>query len=546
MPQQSTTASKIIVNAKVRTLDPRNPVASSLAISGDTIIAVGNERDVAEYRGAGTELIDVGGHAVTPGLIDGHIHPFMGAKSTEGIDFAGVTTMEAFLALLRAEADRILTQEPGAWLRGWNLDYDVFGRQPITAALIEDAVRGSPTFIFVFDMHTALATPAAMRAAGITGSVTFGDASQIVVDQDGVPTGELREASAYDAVLAGAPAMSRAEVVRRSQDVLRRLNASGITGGAVMDGAGSSLDMLDELAATGDGLPVRLVHALGHAPERDAAGIAEFISMRDRRGERWRGGLIKMFADGVIDSGTGWLYEPDALGGGLDSFWPNPADYADVVRQYSEAGFQIATHAIGDRAIGAAIDAYVAAGVTSRGGAPHRIEHLECLADKDLARLAEHGITASMQPLHLQWRKADGSDAWAARMGPERTSRAWRTRDVHDAGVPLALGSDWPVAQLDARLGMAWARLRRTPGNPDAPVFEPVQVLNPLEALAGFTTGSARAQGDQDTLGRIAVGYKADLAVWAEDPVLVGSDALVDLPVSLTLVGGAVTYRAEE
>jgi predicted amidohydrolase YtcJ len=116
---------------------------------------------------------------------------------------------------------------------------------------------------------------------------------------------------------------------------------------------------------------------------------------RDRQGRRWRGGLVKLFLDGVIHTGTGWLYEPDPLGSGLKSFWPHPADYAPTVRQYGAARFQVATYAIGDRAIGAAIDAYVAAGAQSWRGAPHRIEHLECLADRDVARLAAAGITAT-------------------------------------------------------------------------------------------------------------------------------------------------------
>lgn len=310
-----------------------------------------------------------------------------------------------------------------------------------------------------------------------------------------------------------------------------------------MDGDAEAIDFLEEMAETGPGLPVRLVTALRHGPERDDDGIAEFISLRDRKGRRWRGGVIKMFLDGVIDTGTGWLSEPDTKGEGLLPFWPDPAHYAKTVETYAAAGFQIATHAIGDRAISAAIDAYLAAGVISKSGAPHRIEHLEYLADEDLPRLAAAGITASMQPLHLQWRKADGSDTWASRLGPERTKRAWRIRDIMRSGAPLALGSDWPVAQLDARIGMAWARLRRTPGDRDGFVFEPDQCLTAQEALDGFTTWSAAAQGDGGHLGKIEVGFKADVALWAEDPVAVDADDLVDVPVDLTVVGGEPVHR---
>jgi predicted amidohydrolase YtcJ len=266
---------------------------------------------------------------------------------------------------------------------------------------------------------------------------------------------------------------------------------------------------------------------------------------RDRQGRRWRGGLVKLFLDGVIHTGTGWLYEPDPLGSGLKSFWPHPADYAPTVRQYGAARFQVATYAIGDRAIGAAIDAYVAAGAQSWRGAPHRIEHLECLADRDVARLAAAGITASMQRLHMQWRKPDGSDSWSRRLGAERSKLAWRIRDVIDSGAPVALGSDWPVAEYDARIGMAWARLRRTPGRPEAPVFEPSPRLTALDAQKGFSVRAAEAQGDRDQ-GAVRPGNKADLVIRADDPLLVSGDDIVDLPIQSTWVDGEIVFRPEQ
>ena len=418
-----------------------------------------------------------------------------------------------------------MRQGGAGWVRGWNLDYDLFSTLPLTAAAIEDAVLGLPTLLMFFDGHTALASRAGLHRAGITGARSFTDTSEIIVDSAGVPTGELREDSAFDLVLKAAPALTTAQTADRVREIFGQLGASGVTGGCIMDGNRASLDLLDEVDSSGAGLPLRIVSALAHNPGYDEDRTQDYLSMRDRSGARWRGGLIKLFNDGVIDTGTGWLYEPDTQGEGLVSFWQDPTEFDRVVRRYSAAGFQIATHAIGDRAIGTTIDAYLAAGVHS-GRAPHRIEHLECTADRDLARMAAAGITASVQPLHLQWRKADASDAWAARLGPERAAKAWRVRDMIDAGALVALGSDWPVAQLDSRIGMAWARLRRTPGRPDAPVFEPEQVLTATEALLGYTAWAAEAQGDRD-LGRIAPGFAADFAVWDDNPLTVSADELL-------------------
>lgn len=537
-------AETIIVNASVHTLDPAQPGCDTIVIAGGRVVATGDAALVKEHRGSRTTVVDAQGHTVTPGLIDAHIHPVEGVEATVGVDFGGVKTLDGFLAVLRAETDRVLADEPTGWVRGWNVDYSVFEGRAMTAELIEDAVRGLPTFLQLFDLHTALASRAALKAANITGPRRFPDSSEIVVTEEGVPTGELREATACALVAAAAPAMSRAQAVRRARDIMMNLSKSGITAGSIMDGDIASLDFLDEIDRTDAGLPVRLVAALGHKPGLDAGSVRDYLAAKDRHGRRWRGGLIKMFLDGVIDTGTGWMYEADTSGEGLHSFWPDPSEYAAAVRHYSEAGFQIATHAIGDKAIGVAIDAYIAAGVPSARNAPHRIEHLECLADQDLAKLADAGITASMQPLHMQWRNADGSDSWASRLGPNRASLAWRVQDVLTAGAPLALGSDWPVAQYDVRIGMAWAQLRRTPGQPDAHVFEPAQRLSPTETLKGFTLWAARAQGDHDA-GSIRPGYRADLTMWADDPLKVSGDQLIDVPITSTWIDGAAVFTGD-
>ena len=560
-------ADTILVGARVITMNPRQPRAEAVAIRGGRIVAVGDATTLMELRGPGTRVDDLHGACITPGLIDAHMHPIQGIELAVGVDFGGVRDPEVFLAMLRAEAGRVADGASGGWVRGWNVDYDVFSTLPMTAAAIDAATSPAPAFLMCFDGHTALANTEALRRSGITGARSFGDTSEIVVDEHGAPTGCLREDSAFDLVLRTAPEYTRDETLERVRGILGGLSASGITGGCIMDGNPGTLDLLAELdgtagagragglatagarpAASADdepvsGLPVRIVSAMAHNPGYDEERTQRYLAQRDRRGSRWRGGLVKLFNDGVIDTGTGWLYEPDTHGDGNASFWADPDEFERVVARYAEAGFQIATHAIGDRAIGTTIDAYLKAGAQSRRGAPHRIEHLELLADRDLTRLAQYGITASVQPLHMQWRKADGSDFWAERLGPERAALGWRVRDMIDAGAPVALGSDWPVAQTDARIGLAWARLRREPGNPDAPVFEPDQVLTPYEALQGYTVWAAQAQGDHD-LGVIAPGCRADLVVWEDSPLDVGADDLLNLPVRTTIVDGQPLYAA--
>ncbi len=152
-------------------------------------------------------------------------------------------------------------------------------------------------------------------------------------------------------------------------------------------------------------------------------------------------------------------------------------------------------------------------------------------------------ITASMQPLHMQWRAADHSDNWTVRLGPGREATGYRVRDVLDAGVELTLGSDWPVAQYDPRLGMAWARGRHTPGDAGAHVFEPGQQLTGEEAVLAYTLWPARARGHEDR-GVLAVGAVGDLTVWGADPVEATPDELPELPIQLTVVDGRVIHEA--
>lgn len=532
-----------VVGADVHTLDADRPHAEAVAVRGSTIVAVGSTREILQLTGPGTRVVDLHGATLTPGLIDSHIHPVWGAALTDGIDLDGLTTLDAVRAAIRTEAERVRERGDGGWVRGWNLDYAVFDGIAIEGRLLEDAALGMPAAITFYDLHTAVGTHAALERAGIRGHRDFGDASLVVTDDHDLPTGELREPTAYNLLLDAAPPVTHDQELARVRAVLERLASVGVTGGVVMDGDTEMIRLLADLERAGP-LPVRLDIALWHGPDRDDDGIAEYVALRDASGQRWRCGLIKLFGDGVIDTGTAWLYEPDACGHGLQPFWPDERRFAEVVRSYAEAGFQIATHAVGDRAVGAVVDAYERAGARARNGAPHRIEHLETVTDADVRRMAAAGVTASMQPLHMQWRHADNSDSWASRLGAERTGRAFRTGDMIRAGVPVTLGSDWPVAQRDPRIGMAWARARRTPGVPDAPVFEPEQALTSEQALAGYTGWGAAALGDARR-GRIAPGGLADLTAFAGDPLTASADELVDLPIALTVVDGEVTYRGD-
>jgi predicted amidohydrolase YtcJ len=164
------------------------------------------------------------------------------------------------------------------------------------------------------------------------------------------------------------------------------------------------------------------------------------------------------------------------------------------------------------------------------------------MPDDLVKRLAASGLVASMQPSHTAYTRADHSDEWSRRLGPERADRAWRCRDVRDAGVVLVLGSDWPVADYDARLVLGYARDRTLPGS-DVPPVTPEQSLTGLQSLEGMTSHAALAANDENVAGRVAPGYRADLTAFSLDPVTAPADEVADAPIRLTMVDGAITHR---
>lgn len=249
---------------------------------------------------------------------------------------------------------------------------------------------------------------------------------------------------------------------------------------------------------------------------------------------------VKLFLDGTVEGGTAWLDHPDCHGAGTEPFWPDPAAYTRAVHALDRAGVPTATHAIGDAAVRRVLDTVQALGTPQ---ARHRAEHLETVPDDQIPRFARLGVAASMQPAHATYARADHSDEWSRRLGPERAARAWRCRDLRAAGATLVLGSDWPVAPYDPRRVLAAARLRRHPGDPGTPPVGPDQALTPLAALEGYTTHAARAAGEEDIAGRIAPGFRADLTAFTLDPLTTAPDELADAAIRLTMTGGHITHR---
>ncbi|WP_093801151.1 amidohydrolase [Streptomyces sp. Wb2n-11] len=520
-------ADLVLTDARVRTLDPDRPEATAVAVKDGLIVAVGGEPDVQDWRGPGTETVGLAGATLTPGLVDSHSHPVWGLEMSTGLDLSAVRDLDALRAAL-AGADR-----NEGWITAWGLDHNAFGGRPVDRALIEDAVAGAPAFIRLYDGHSALASGAALDAAGIAGPRTFAQRSEIVRDADGRLTGHLIEHAAMELVGARVPRPSYAERRARLGELLSAMAATGLTGAHVMDLGGDALELLRAAEETDD-LPVRLLLAPWCMPGADTAELDGLVALQREAGRLWRVGGVKFFMDGTVEGGTAWLEHADCHGQGTEAFWPDPAAYTGAVRHLHEAGVRTATHAIGDAAVRHVLDTVASLGPSGR--LRHRIEHIETVPGDQIARFAELGVIASMQPPHTAYTRADHTDEWSKRLGGERAARAWRCRDLRDAGAVLALGSDWPIAHYDARQVLATARAPRGAAGAG-------RALTGLMALEGCTTHAAVAAGEQTVSGRIAPGLRADLAAFGLDPVEAPADEVAQAPVRLTVTGGRITHR---
>lgn len=527
-----------IIRAQLRRNVPPGPRATALLIQDGTITAIGSDDEIRAASPIGVEIVDADGATVTPGLWDSHAHPDSGAVSTRGSDLGGVASIAALRQRL---ADQAQGLAPGAWLEGWNLEYEMFDEDGIDRRTFEDVVGNRPTFLRFYDGHTGLVSLSALTAAGVHEPIRYPDGSETVTDGSGRFTGELSEMSILSFITEKIPLPDEEAELSRLEGVLRGFAATGLTGCAIMDGSARTRKLLRELEE-GRRLPQRVVVHDWHKVQFTDDDQDRIIRAKHERGRLWEGQAVKLFSDGVVDTGTALLHESDSHSEGLRAAWPDWSHYQRVIRRYHDAGFLIATHAVGDRAVSDVLDAYAALPARAQELPHHSIEHLEVMSDTDVRKLGRSGITASMQPLHMQWRKPDFSDNWAQRLGPGRRSSGFRCQSALKAGARVVLGSDWPVAEHDPRIGMAWARGRHAPGSEQAEVFEPEERLSGEEALLAYTLWPALARGWSNR-GHLSVGVVGDLTLFEQDPATVSADQLPAVPVLMTVVDGLVVHR---
>jgi len=530
------TASLILTNGHIYTMDPARPTATAVAIRDGHILTVGGD-ELRELLSSDDEWIDLGGRCVTPGLVDAHVHFQHFALSLQNVDLDGAPTRAAALDRVRAfVAER--RGETG-WLRGRGWSQDVWPDRAFpTAADLDAILPDRPVFLSHKSGHAAWVNTMALRLCGVGAATPDPPGGQIGRGPDGASTGILFE-EAIDLVAARIPRPTTTELVEAMRRAQAHCWSVGLTGLHDFDGRDCfrALQVLREAGELGlrvvKNVPVyRLEHALG-------------VGLRSGFGDEWlRIGGVKIFADGALGSKTAAMIapyegEPENLG----IVVTDKEEMLEKAREASAGGLSVTVHAIGDRANHDVLDVYalLREEEATRPGPRlrHRIEHVQVLHPADTGRLAQLGIIASMQPIHATSDMDMADRYWGERA---RLSYAWRT--MLDSGATLVFGSDAPVERIYPLPGIhAAVTRRRANGRPGPDGWYPEQRLTMAETIHAFTRAAAITSGQEARQGSIAPGKLADLTIFDRDLFALPADELLDTGIAGAIIDGQFRYR---
>ena len=530
-------ASLVLLNGKIWTVNDRQPRAEAVACLGSRIVAVGSNGEIRKWIGAGTEAIDLGGKLVLPGFNDAHVHFFSGGENLASVQLRDAKSEEE---LRRRIAEFAAKQPAGRWITGGDWDHENWtpARLP-TRQSIDAVTTGHPVFVNRLDGHMALANSEALRLAGITRDTPDPPGGTIVRDAAGEPTGVLKDA-AMERMYRTIPAPSQDQIADAVRAAMRYAAENGVTSVQDMSASPEILRVYQTLLARGE-LTVRIS---GHQPLAAWQRLAAVGLHAGFGGEKLHIGGLKGFADGSLGSTTALLFEPyldapNTSGLANSEMIPESKMQAHILGA-DRAGLQVAVHAIGDKANHIILGMYEEA--ERQNGARDRrfrIEHAQHLRTEDIPRFGKLHVIASMQPYHCI---DDGR--WAEkRIGPERAKGTYAFRALLDSGAVLAFGSDWDVAPMAPLIGIYAAATRRTLDGKHPDGWVPEHKISVAEAIRAYTTGSAYASFDEQIKGSIEPGKLADMVVVSDDILSMPAAEIEKTRVETTVFDGKVIYR---
>ncbi len=507
----------------ILTQDDAQPHADAVLVRGERIAFIGSVREAEARAALGAERVALAGRCLLPGFHDAHVH-----LTQHGLDLTRLRLVETqtLEEALQRVAARVQEQEPGSWIEGSGLSMSRWNVATLDKRDLDAVSPEHPVVLRSQDGHSVWVNSLALARAGIDRTTPDPEHGVIERDARGELTGRLLELAAK---LPGrvTPQPTDAELQAALRRAGEHLAGLGITTVHHMAYEPARNWRQLALAASQDDFPLRVWACLDHdhIEAADALGLAT-----GQGGDRFTVGGAKFFADGALGSLTAWMLAPYAGTDTTGVTVHGPETLAARFPKALDAGLTVVTHAIGDAANRAVLDALAATKDRwqERGLRP-RLEHAQHLHPDDVPRFAELGVPASMQPIHLTFDVKRIGELLGDRQGG-----AYRTRSLLESGATLAFGSDTPVADPDAILGLRAACTREAV---DGTVLNPDEALNVGEALAAYTRGAAYAIGREARSGQLRAGFDADLVVVSHDP----HTSLDGLEVAGTMLAGGWT-----
>lgn len=529
-------ADLIVTNARVYTADDARPLVEAFAVRDGRIVFVGSQREATMLKGASTRMLDAEGRTIIPGMVDAHAH-FAGlAQKLRAVDLVGTRSLDEVVARV-AEKARNLPK--GTWItgRGWDQNAWADTRFPTHEAL-SAAIPDHPVMLTRVDGHAGFVNAAAMRLAGLTRTTKNPDGGKILKDAQGNPTGVLID-RAQGIVGAKVPEFTREEMRSALKDAVARMHSFGLVG---MHDAGASranIDLFEDMAQKQE-LNLRLYVMIGD----DSAALRHYFAQGPRsglyNGQVWVR-AVKLYADGAMGSRGAALLEPysdDPNNTGL--LLSAPQHIQDVAEAGLRAGFQVNTHAIGDRGNRVVLDAYEKAlGLAPRVDHRFRVEHAQILHYDDIPRFAQLGVIPSMQASHQT------SDMYwiGKRLGPTRLYGAYAWQSLLQTGVVIPNGSDFPVEEVNPLISFHAAIARQDGRDWPAGGWYPEQKMSREDALRSMTIWPAYSGFQEKELGSITPGKYADFVMLDQDIMRVPVELVLKTKVLATYVGGKAVYE---
>jgi predicted amidohydrolase YtcJ len=537
-------ADLLLQNGRIYPVEPAHLRAQAVAVKDGRIFAIGDDSALEPLIGSETRVIHLEGRLVLPGFTDSHIHFLAYALRRHQIILGGVDDWEEIRRRIRTGLERAA---PGEWVLGWGWNQNLWGDGTFPSkADLDDIAPRNPVALARTDLHTLWVNSLALEKAGITAETP--DPPEGRIDRDpatGEPSGILREWGAMRLVEDVIPVPDDDAVDAALRETITEAHQLGLTGIHDMRVETDRLNTLrafQRLHRRGE-LTLRVSCALPVDRLDEAIAVGLGSGLGDAT---LRMGGVKVFTDGSMGSGTAWMLEPYAdaphnYGLAITS----KEQLCDIARRAEQAGLSLNIHAIGDRAVREVLDVLAEIRDENEGwrmenGLRHRIEHVQIVHPDDIPRLAQLGVIASMQPVHVMddWPVADR--VW----GHERSRTAYALRSLLDAGTHLALGSDCPVAPLNPLLGIQAAVMRQNEKGEPRDGWYPEERLTVAEVVRGYTMGPAYAVGLEDVLGSIAPGKLADLVVLDQDIFEIEPVEIASVKPTMTIFDGRVVYPA--